>query len=42
MSVSDETHLLSLRNTRKSIENFDNSDYDDDVEVVFNLDTEEK
>ena len=41
MSISDETHLLSIRETNKSIEDFDSSDSDDDVEVVSNLDTQE-
>ena len=41
MSISDETHLLPTSDTHKSIEDFDNSDSDDDVEVVSNLDTQE-
>ena len=41
MSINDEAHLLPISNTHKSIEDFDSSDSDDDVEVVSNLDTQE-
>ena len=41
MSISDEIHLLPISDTHKSIEDFDSSDSDDDVEVVSNLDTQE-
>jgi hypothetical protein len=41
MSISDESHLLPISDTHKSIEDFDSSDSDDDVEVVSNLDTQE-
>ena len=41
MSISDETHLLPISDTHKSIEAFDSSESDDDVEVVSNLDTQE-
>ena len=39
MSISDDTHLLPISDTHKSIEESDSSDSDDDVEVVSNLDT---
>ena len=41
MSICDETHLLPISDTHKSIEDLDSSDSDDDVEVVSNLDTQE-
>ena len=41
MSITDATHLLPISDTHKSIEGFDSSDSDDDVELVSNFDTQD-
>ena len=41
MSISDEAHLLSISGTRKPTEEAASSDYDDGIEVVSHLETQE-
>ena len=41
MFITEEINLLPLNDTYKSIDEFDCSDSDDDMEVASNLDTEE-